>query len=58
MEVNDTTPNVLSTTATATKAEDFLDPSFLPPPPFISPNESEESADDTRAQAVSPAFNN
>ncbi len=58
MEVNRTAQNVSPTTATATKAEDFVDPAFLPPPPFISPDESQEDEDDTRMQAIPPASNN
>lgn len=58
MEVNSTTQNVSPTTDAATKAEDFVDPAFLPPPSFISPNELQEDEDDTRMQAIPPASNN
>ena len=58
MEVNITAQNVSPTTTAATTAEDFVDPAFLPPPPFINPDESQEDQDDTRAQANPPALKN
>ncbi len=59
MDVNNPVKDAIVANASTTAAQDFLDPAFLPPPPFINNDEMpEEAEDDTRLQAPTPATGN